>query len=275
VATDIEAIFAELPGNDRPYAAFLPAYAAVGWYHHLVPGQPAALEPFLAEVETYALGPYAAALAKGTDLSSAEKQQVAEKLHEYAGLPAAYWIKANLRVSGGQFEQALQADENLTTGRLDTRFSGPAIDALSESADYDPQSAAISSAYVSMFNQYVRQTLKYGDGQTYLNSALFNGHHWDWKMPHRMIANVSQPLAEALSMNPRLKVLVMGGYYDLATPYFAAEYEDKHLPISSNLAKNIEYQWFESGHMVYVREECLKQLHDSVAAFIQNTAAAK
>lgn len=260
------------PGVDLPYVLGLPTYAATAWYHHKLPSQPAALEPFLREVETYALGPYTSALAKGTDLSDAEKQQVAVKLHEYTGLPVAYWMKANLRVNGGQFEQTLLADENLTTGRLDTRFSGPTIDALSESADYDPQSSAISSAYVSLFNEYVRQTLKYGEGQTYLDSALFNGHHWDWKMKGQMITNVSQALAGALTMNPRLKVLVLGGYYDLATPYFSAQYEEKHLPISADLAKNIEYKWFESGHMVYVRDECIKQLHDRVAAFIGSTS---
>ncbi len=261
----------ENPGVDLPYVLGLPTYAATSWYHHKLPNQPAALEPFLREVETYALGPYTTALAKGTDLSDTEKQQVAAKLHEYTGLPVAYWLKANLRVNGGEFEQTLLADENLTTGRLDTRFSGPTIDALSENAEYDPQSSAISSAYVSLFNDYARKELKYGEGQTYLDSALFNGHHWDWKMQGRMITNVSEPLAGAMSMNPRLRVLVLGGYYDLATPYFAAHYEDKHLPISANLAKNIEYKWFESGHMVYVRDECIKQLHDRVAEFIEST----
>jgi carboxypeptidase C (cathepsin A) len=67
--------------------------------------------------------------------------------------------------------------------------------------------------------------------------------------------------------------MVNGGYYDLATPFFAAEYEDKHLPIPQSLAKNIEYDWYESGHMVYVLDDSLKQLHDRVAAFIKKTQA--
>jgi carboxypeptidase C (cathepsin A) len=85
--------------------------------------------------------------------------------------------------------------------------------------------------------------------------------------------NVAQDLAEAMKTNPRLKVMVNGGYYDLATPFFAAQYEEKHLPIPQSLAKNIEYDWYESGHMVYVRDESLKQLHDRVAAFITRTDA--
>ena len=262
------------PGVDLPYELALPTYAATAWYHKKLPQQPAALEPFLKDVEEFAMGPYAHALALGTDLSAAEKQQVAEKLHEYTGLPVAYLLKANLRVNGGEFEKTLQDDQDLTTGRLDTRFSGPNLDSLSQGAEYDPQSSAISSAYVSLFNDYVRRDLKYGDGQTYLPMALFGGAQWNLVHDHNPNnLNESNDLAEALKTNPRLKIMINGGYYDLATPFFAAEYEDKHLPIPQSLAKNIEYDWYESGHMVYVLDDSLKQLHDRVAAFIKKTQA--
>jgi len=262
------------PGVDLPYELALPTYAATAWYHKKLPQQPAALEPFIKDVEEFAMGPYAHALALGTDLTSAEKQQVAEKLHEYTGLPVAYLLKGNLRINGGEFEKTLQDDQDLTTGRLDTRFSGPNLDPLSQGAEYDPQSSAISSAYVSLFNDYVRRELKYGEGQTYLPEALFGSTHWN--LVHHDFSinlNVSNDLAEALKTNPRLKIMVNGGYYDLATPFFAAQYEDKHLPIPQSLAKNIEYDWYESGHMVYVLDDSLKLLHDRVAAFIKKTQA--
>jgi len=262
------------PGVDLPYVMALPTYAATAWYHKKLPQQPAALEPFLKEVEAFATGPYTHALALGTDLGADEKQQVAEKLHEYTGLPVAYLLKGNLRINGGEFEKNLQDDQDLTTGRLDTRFSGPTLDPLSEGAEYDPQSSAISSAYVSLFNDYVRRDLKYGEGQTYLPEMFSAGAHWD-VMRHGfpLGLNVANDLAEALKTNPRLKIMVNGGYYDLATPFFAALYEDKHLAIPQSLAKNIEYDWYESGHMVYVNDGSLKQLHDRVAAFIKNTLA--
>jgi carboxypeptidase C (cathepsin A) len=262
------------PGVDLPYVLALPTYAATAWYHKKLPTQPPALEPFLKEVEDFTNGPYAHALALGTDIGADEKQAVAEKLHAYTGLPVAYLLKADLRVNGGEFEKTLQDDEGMTTGRLDTRFSGPSLDPLSQGADYDPQSAAISSAYVSLFNDYVRKTLKYGEGQTYLPQAQFDGTQWDFKHRDNPVSvNVAPDLAEAMKTNPRLKVMVNGGYYDLATPFFAAEYEQKHLPIPQSLAKNIEFDWYESGHMVYVRDESLKQLHDRVAAFITKTDA--
>ncbi|MDR3773017.1 MAG: peptidase S10 [Terracidiphilus sp.] len=262
------------PGVDLPYVLALPTYAATAWYHKKLPQQPADLEPFLKDVEEFAMGPYTHALALGTDIGADEKETVAGKLHEYTGLPVAYLKKANLRVNGGEFEKNLQDDQDLTTGRLDTRFSGPHLDPLSQYAEYDPQSSAISSAYVSLFNDYVRKDLKYGDGQTYLPEAQFGGAQWDFKHNGNPIdLNVANDLAEALKINPRLHVMVNGGYYDLATPFFAAQYEEKHLPIPQSLAKNIEYDWYESGHMVYVRDESLKQLHGRVAAFIKSTLA--
>jgi len=264
------------PGVDLPYVLALPTYAASGWYHKKLPQQRAALEPFLKEVEEFAMGAYQHALALGTDVSTQEKQAVAEKLQDYTGIPAVYWIKANLRVNGGQFEKNLQDADNLTTGRLDTRFSGPNLNPLSEGAEYDPQSSAISSAYVSLFNDYVRKDLKYGDGLTYLPTAIFGAAQWDFKHNNNPLSvNVSNDLAEAMKTNPRLKVMVNGGYYDLATPFFAAQYEDKHLPIPQSLAKNIEYDWYESGHMVYVNDQSLKQLHDRVAAFERNAVTEK
>jgi carboxypeptidase C (cathepsin A) len=262
-------------GVDLPYVLALPTYAATAWYHKKLTPQPEALEPFLKDAEDFALGPYTHALAQGTDISDAEKQAVAEKLHEFTGLPVAYLLKANLRVSGGEFEKNFADADDLTTGRFDTRFTGPTIDPLSKEADYDPQSAAISSAYVSLFNDYVRRDLKYGEGQTYLPEIeVWNGAaHWDFSHNQNPLnLNVSSDLAQAMITNPHLKVMLNGGYYDLATPFFGAQYEEKHLPIPQSLAKNIEYDWYEAGHMVYVRDECRKQLHDRVAAFIKSAS---
>jgi carboxypeptidase C (cathepsin A) len=270
--TDIDGAH-QNPGVDMTYELALPTYAATAWYHHKLPQQPADLQAFLKDVEAFAMGPYSAALDKGTDLSAADKQSIAEKLHEYTGLPVDYLVKGNLRISGPQFEHTLLGDD-ATTGRLDTRFSGPSIDPLGEESEYDPQSSAISSAYVALFNGYVRQTLKYGMGETYLPEADFHGFDWDMKHDgNDTNLNVATDLAMAMKTNPKLKVLVNGGYFDLATPFYTAFYEDKHLPIPDRLASNIEYQWYESGHMVYVRDSALKQLHDRAAAFIKSTEA--
>ncbi|MGS1102558.1 S10 family peptidase [Rhodanobacter sp. UC4450_H17] len=265
------------PGVDLPYELALPTFAATAFYHHKLPQQPAALEPFLREVEQYALGEYAQALMAGSRLPEARKQAVAEKLHQYTGLPVAYLLKANLRVSGGMFEHELQAGDDTTTGRLDTRFSGPTIDPLGKASEYDPQSSAISSAYVSAFNDYVRRELKFGQGRQYRLFADID--HWDFshKAPGvqgealQSSTNVMPDLAMAMKTNPGLKVYLNGGYYDLATPYFAADYEMHRLPIPASLEANISYAWYPSGHMVYAHAPSLKLLHDNVARFIEQT----
>ncbi len=264
------------PGVDQAYALALPTYAATAWYHHKLPNAAKDLKTFLAEVEQFAMTDYLTALAAGATLDPARKKAIEEKLHEYTGLPVAYIDKANLRVYGGEFEKTLQDDSELTTGRLDTRFSGPTVDPLDKEAQYDPQSAAISSAYVSALNDYVRRELKWGDGQTF--HPFGNVQPWDWKhqppgaQPFFPVStNVMPDLARAMIYNPQLHVLLTGGYYDLATPYFAAVFEMRHLPIPARLQGNIEYAFYESGHMVYAHEASLKKIHDDVASFIART----
>src|ERR1700730_10334946 len=144
------------PGIDLPYQTVLPTYAATAWYHHKLPAEHTNLEALLTEVEQFAMGDYARALAAGSELSATERGAIADKLHQYTGLPVEYILKADLRIAVGEFRQPLRGEDGMTTGRLDTRFSGPDIDPLSQRADYDPQSAALSSAYVAAFNEYAR-----------------------------------------------------------------------------------------------------------------------
>jgi carboxypeptidase C (cathepsin A) len=266
------------PGVDLPYQLALPTYAATAWYHHMLPRQPSALDPFLAEVERFAMGDYAHALAQGAALSDGERDAVAQKLHDYTGLPVAYIKKANLRVNGGEFQKTLLGDDDMTTGRLDTRFSGPTLDPLSKEAEYDPQAAAISAAYVAAFNQYVREDLHYGKDLTY--KPVIDGLWRTWDHRHKppgsdspapIATNVLPDLATAMKRDPDLKVMLNMGYFDLATPFFEGIYEMRHLPVPQKLQANISYKFYESGHMVYAHPPALKALHDNVAQFIRDT----
>jgi carboxypeptidase C (cathepsin A) len=202
-------------------------------------------------------------------------------LHQYTGLPVEYIEKADLRISGGEFEKTLQDESDTTTGRLDTRFSGPTFDPLSKEADYDPQSAAIDSAYVSVFNDYVRKDLKFGENRVFKQeidvSKSWNFLHQPPGSPFPLpeATNVMIDLAIAMKYNPELKVMLNAGYFDLATPFYEGIYEMRHLPIPTKLQNNIEFQFYESGHMVYAHEAALKALHDNVAAFIVKTGNSK
>ncbi len=265
----------ENPGVDLPYELALPTYAATAWYHKKLPNAPASLDALVADVEKFALGDYAAALAQGNALDGATRKKILDKLHDYTGLSTAYLDKANLRVTGGEFEKNLQDDAELTTGRLDSRFSGPTMDPLSKEADYDPQSAAIGSAYVSAFNDYARRTLKFGGEHPYKPFAEVFGK-WSWKHDAPGVGraleqstNVMPDLAAAMKYNPNLAVQLDAGYFDIATPFFQGIYELEHLAIPAKIQSNIEMKFYPSGHMVYANEASLRALHDNVAAFIK------
>jgi carboxypeptidase C (cathepsin A) len=268
------------PGIDLPYQTVLPTYAATAWYHHKLPGEHANLEALLTEVEQFAMGDYARALAAGSELRATDRAAIAEKLHQYTGLPVDYILKADLRIDGGEFRQTLEGTDGMTTGRLDTRFSGPDIDPLAQRADYDPQASALSSAYVSAFNDYVRNDLHYGADKQFKPSI---GTFRTWNFQHRLPgqsegttalqgSNVMPDLANAMKVNPNLKVQLNAGYFDLATPFYQGVYEMHHLPMPTNLQSNIEYRFYDSGHMVYAKDASLKLLHENVADFIRRTS---
>ncbi len=265
------------PGVELPYWISLPSMAATAWFHHMLPSNPQHLRPFLKQVEQFAMGPYADALAQGAWLPKQQFDAIAQQLHEYTGLPVAYIEKANLRVSGPMFEKNLLAGDDMDTGRLDTRFSGPTMDPLSEFSEYDPQSAAISSAYVSGFNDYAQRVLHYDTSLTYQPEIdvfrWWNFHHQPpgFPMPLPGVVNVMPDLATAMKYDPDLKISLNGGYYDLATPFFEGWYEMHHLQIPQKLQKNISYHYYESGHMIYANIPALKQLHDNLAGFIRKT----
>lgn len=262
------------PGVNISYALGLPSYAATAFYHKKLPQQPADLQAFLAQVEQFASGDYLQALDKGDQLDAATKQAIAAKLHEYTGLPTDYLLKAGLRVTGGQFAQQLLGDTDSITGRLDSRFSGPALDPLSEDADYDPLDSSIDAPTVDVFNQYVRETLHFGKDMTY-KPEINVFPMWDFKHkpPGAPFAlpftpNVMPDLASAMKHDPNLHVMLAGGYFDLGTAFYAAEYEMHQLTLTPALQKNISYHFFPSGHMVYLNPDARHGLHDAVEKFI-------
>jgi carboxypeptidase C (cathepsin A) len=268
------------PGEQRAYALALPSYAAVAFHYHKLPAQPPALEPFLSEVEQYALGEYMSALLQGSELTPARKQAVAEKLHAYTGLPLSLLLKADLRVTSGVFAKNLLLEEGMTTGTLDARYSGPDLDPLSGEASYDPLTNMVVPAYTAAANEYLRTQLKYGRNQTYKVFLGDDDHFtWDWRhgapggppagASFGAATNVMPDLAYAMKLNPRMKVMLAGGYFDLGTPFFDGIYEMHQLQIPQALQANISYHDYSSGHIVYLNEEALQQFHSDVAAFVR------
>lgn len=266
------------PGDDLPYILFLPSYAATAYYHKMLKNPPSDLNAFLNDARHFAATTYSDALIKGSSLGGAEKAEVAKQVARFTGLGEDYVEKADLRVNLAQFMAELQRSRGLVTGRLDARFSGPSIDPLAEYGQYDPQSNAVSGAFTAAFNAYVREDLKFGKDQSYEISSEKAEPAWDWKRAGDHGSgfpgspNVEGDLTAALISNPHLQVEVENGLYDLATPFFGTEYTMRHLRLPENLRGHIHLDYYDAGHMMYLRDQDLAKLKSNVASFIQSNS---
>jgi carboxypeptidase C (cathepsin A) len=269
-------LFAE--GSIVPFVVNVPSFAIVAAYLDALPGgAPADLDAFMEEVENWALTDYATVLFKGGATDPSERSRVLEQMHEYTGLSREYLDKANLRVSAPEFEKELLRDRGLVVGRLDARFTGPTGDLRETTPSHDPQSTAISSAYTSLFNTYLRNELGYDGDREYVPSG--RAGPWNWNRRGANIGfglggipNVAPDLATAIQRNPRLEVLLVNGIYDLATPYFAAVWTMDNMGLPTDLRDNIQRADFAAGHMMYVEQSLLPQWKETLDAFIQRTS---
>jgi carboxypeptidase C (cathepsin A) len=267
------------PKDDLPYILHFPTYAATAWYHDKIAGKPASLEAFLGEVRAFAEKEYVPALFKGDQLTGAEKAGMAEKLAAYSGLSADFWLRADLRVMAGEFFQELLRTEGKTVGRLDSRFSGINQDLLSQFPDYDPQSAAISPAYVAGFLDYFHNDLGVSKTANYsITAGRREGFKWDWKHQGNtswnapVAINTGIDMAEAMTRDPHVKVLILNGYFDLATVFYGVEHTIGHLGLPKEIKDNIIMKYYEAGHMMYIHPPSMAKFKKDVAEFIQATS---
>jgi carboxypeptidase C (cathepsin A) len=256
------------PGNDLPFVLFLPTYAATAYYHGKVHTR-RPIGKFLAEVEKFAAGEYAAALAKGAALSRRQQTFIAEKLSGYTGLSQEYIEQTNLRPVIFRFCKQLLRDKRRTVGRLDSRFLGMDRDAAGEVWESDPSMDAILGPYTAALYDYVRNDLKFESDLPY---EILNGKVWPWSYAdhENRYVNVAETLRHAMCVNPHLKVHVANGFFDLATPYFATQYTFNRLGLEKELQNHISMSYYEAGHMMYVHEPSIKMLKDNLAKFIQS-----
>jgi len=264
------------PGMDMQYIVNLPTYAAIAWYHNKLKNKPADMKAFLNDVRAFARGEYSEALAEGDQLPPAQFDAIAAKVAEYTGLSTQYVKEAKLRISPFRFRKELLRDEGDILGRYDARFEGTDVDNAGEFPGYDPSDTGITGAFVAAEHDYLARELKYETTDEYRPSANSIGE-WDWH--HRGAGSgrsfggqqampyVAGDLADTMRKNPRLKVLSANGYFDLATPFFATEYDLSHMMLTPDLAKNVEFTYYPSGHMVYLNIEALKEFRKDLESF--------
>lgn len=259
-------------GNDLPYVLFLPTYTATAWYHRRLPEDlQGDLQTTLRQVEVWAAGPYAEALARGDMLTDAERREVIRQLARFTGLSEEYVDESDLRIQIHRFCKELLRREKRTVGRLDSRFKGIDAIAVTERPDYDPAIAAIMPPYTSAFNDYVRRELRYETDDVYQVLGTGIKSPWDWGSAADGYPDTSDALRSAFSKNPHMQVFVASGYFDLATPYFATQYTLSHMGLDPELRGNIRTGYYEAGHMMYVHSESLARLKADVTEFIQGS----
>ncbi len=264
------------PGNDLPYILYLPSYASVAWYHHKLTPRPKNLPLFLNQVERFATGEYAKALMDGNTVPKALEENVLGKLTKYTGLKRSFWKEADLRVNNSEFEKQLLHNQGFELGRLDARFEGYARRPVLPFRTYSVLGEAISGAFTTAANSYIRNNLKYISKRPYVVMSNKAIEEWSWKhkIPNQLFyhsggfLNVAPDLAVAMTRNPHLQLMQNNGYFDLGTPFYATVYTLNHLLLPKPLISHIHIYNYYSGHMIYLNTQALKQLHQNIDHFI-------
>ncbi len=263
---------ADTPGNELSVITNLPSMAATALFHGKVPnggnGAPS-VEQFVEEARQFAIGPYATALLKGQKLQGEERASIRRQLARFTGLSETYLEAADLRVSPDRFYKELLRDRGLTIGRLDTRYTGKDYDNAGERPDNDPSFYGIDAGYTAAINTWARGTLGFVTDREYQSIGNL-GRDWDWKIDGgrdtNAYLNLTPYLGTALRENKDLRIFVGQGYYDFATPFFAAEYALSRTGIPQD---RVEFHYYQSGHMVYIRDQDRAKLAADVRAFIK------
>jgi len=215
-------------------------------------------------------------LVKGDRAPESERLKIAAQLGAYTGTSADYWLAANLRVREDQFVQELLRKRGQLAGRIDSRFAGYTTNALAESMPFDPYNSAVGPAFVATFNDYYGRDLGVEMDRNYVVSG---GLYKDWDRSHTQpdsewpspVADTGIDLAHAIIRNPQMKVLVLQGYFDLATPYRATEYFIDQMPLPDSLRANVTLEYFEAGHMMYVHPPSLVKFREDLAGFVDDS----
>ncbi|GAB2962789.1 S10 family peptidase [Nonomuraea fastidiosa] len=252
-------------GNDLAYALYLPTYAAIAHYHGLHGDRP--LADVLREAEEYADRDYLWVLARGNRLTPEERAAAVAKIARLTGLSEDYVDRVNLRIEHIRFFTEVLRHRRQVVGRLDGRFTGWDPDAGREHFAADPSMDAIMGPYSAALNHYLRTELGYASDLPYevLTSRV---RPWSYKEFENAHVQVVSRLGAAMRANPHLRVHVACGYHDGATPYYAAEHTFAHLPVPPELTGNIEFKYYEAGHMMYVHEPSRLAQSADLAAFV-------
>ncbi len=260
-------------GNDLPYLTHLPTYAATAWYHGVLAKkyQSKSLRDFLDEVEEFAVGQYWTALARGDQLDESERKKVVKKLSEYTGLSTAYIERYDLRIHIMRFCKELLRTKRRTVGRIDSRYTGVDRTVDGDRIESDPSTNMTIGPMTSALNHYLRTELGFESDDFYEILSMEINESWDYEDFKNRYVDTSEKLREVMSRTQSMKVFVANGYFDLATPHMACEYTFNHMGLDPEIRQNVQMEYYDAGHMMYVHKPSLKKLAGDLREFIKGS----
>ena len=118
-----------------------------------------------------------------------------------------------------------------------------------------------------MFTNYIRNELGYKTDMYYYPSGGIQP--WDYGVQNGF-GDTTSLLRNAMVKNPYMKVMVAAGYFDLATPYYAVEYTFNHMGLSPEMHKNITWDFYQAGHMLYIDSDSHAKLKHDFGEFLSS-----
>lgn len=258
-------------GNDAPYPAYLPTYAAIAWFQHKIKDTGMGFDAFMAEVKRFAVEEYPVILLKGARLSAGERKAAIDKLARYTGLSPAYIDHANLRIREVRFAKELLRDQGKVVGVYDGRYTGQEYDAAGDVAETDPSSYGVGAAFATALHSYYLSDLNIKMGREYKVLTDFNSR-WDWKIwgpEGGGFANVAPLYGDALRENPKMKVFMAAGWYDMSVPFFSNENAMNSNGVPPD---RVAFHYYEAGHMMYLNRAALDKMTADIRRFVRENA---
>ena len=263
--------------NVMPWVTFVPSYAAAAFHHGRYQGAGSlTLKQISEQAEAFSRGELLLALASGGLHRSVEMREVLAHLAAITGLDLDEVQRQRGRITAEIFATRLLKDRGRVLGIYDASVSAPDPEPFNSAyPTRDPSLDPLIAPVVSSFNAYVRDELNY---RTDLSYELMNpdvARAWNWaEAGLGDLPGVGQRLRTALSLNPKLKVLLAHGYFDLATPYFASKYVVERLELDEAIFPNLQLSVYSGGHMFYIRSDAREQFYADAKALYETSSKA-
>lgn len=266
---------ADTTGNDQPYIFALPSMAVAAWEHNKIDRAGRTIEQVYAHAERFAQSDYAVALQQGSLLAAAERDRIAARMVALIGLPARTIAAANLRIDTQSFLEKLLAADGLIVGRLDTRVTAPKPDPAK--APQRPPGANDPALGLGASNIIKSEPIKaYMEGELgvhtardYLSLTLDVNFRWNWQGAGgspRFYVNSTPNIAAAMTRQPQMRVLLVGGYYDMAVPLLGPRYALTHAGVPM---ERVTMHAFVAPHSAFQGEANLATGADVVRDFVR------